>query len=184
MGARVVAVSDATIGLVEPKGFDIPELMAIVEKHKSLEPATIGKRVERDDILFEDADLLIPAALENQIRADNANRLKVSVISEGANGPTTPEADEILEARGVHVVPDILANSGGVIVSHFEWVQALSGMYWEESEVNERLEKKLVRTFAEVWKRSQEMKISLRTAAYVVALERVNEVYKYRGIFP
>jgi glutamate dehydrogenase/leucine dehydrogenase len=106
------------------------------------------------------------------------------MISEGANGPTTPEADEILEARGVHVVPDILTNSGGVIVSHFEWVQALSGMYWEENEVNERLEKKLVRTFAEVWKRSQEMKVPLRTAAYVVALERVNEVYKYRGIFP
>ena len=184
MGAKVVAVSDASIGLVEPKGFDIPELMAIVEKHKSLEPATIGKRVERDEILYQDADLLIPAALENQIRADNANRIKVAMISEGANGPTTPEADEILEARGVHVVPDILVNSGGVIVSHFEWVQALSGMYWEESEVNERLEKKLVRTCAEVWKRSQEMKISLRTAAYVVALERVNEVYKYRGIFP
>jgi glutamate dehydrogenase (NAD(P)+) len=184
MGARVVAVSDASIGLVEPRGFEIPELMAIVEKHKSLEPATIGKRVERDEILYQDADLLIPAALENQIRADNANRLKVAVISEGANGPTTPEADEILEARGVQVVPDILANAGGVIVSHFEWAQALSGLYWEENEVNERLEKNLVKTFAEVWKRSREMKVSLRTAAYVVALERVNEVYKYRGIFP
>ena len=184
MGAKVVAVSDADIGLVEPRGFDIPELMAVIDKHRSLEAAPQGKKVDRDEILYQDADLLIPAALENQIRVDNANRLKIAVISEGANGPTTPEADEILEAKGVYVLPDILTNSGGVIVSHFEWVQALSGLYWEESEVNERLEKKLVRTCAEVWKRSQEMKISLRTAAYVVALERVNEVYKYRGIFP
>jgi len=184
MGAKVVAVSDASTGLVEPKGFDIAELMSVIEKHKCLEPAKTGRKIPRDEILYQDADLLIPAALENQIRSDNASRLKVNLVSEGANGPTTPDADEILEARGVHVVPDILANSGGVIVSHYEWAQALSGLYWEEQEVNDRLEKKLVRSFAEVWKRSQDMKISLRTAAYVVALERINEVYKYRGIFP
>jgi glutamate dehydrogenase (NAD(P)+) len=184
MGAKVVAVSDADIGLVEPRGFDIPELMAVIEKHRSLEAAPKGKKVDRDEILYQDADLLIPAALENQLRADNANRIKARLVSEGANGPTAPEADEILEAKGTYIVPDILANSGGVIVSHFEWVQALSGLYWEEKEVNDRLELKLVRTFAEVWKRSQEMKVSLRTAAYVVALERINEVYKYRGIFP
>lgn len=184
MGARIIAVSDATIGLIEPKGFDVEALMTVVEKHKCLEPASTGARVERDDILYQEADLLIPAAMENQIRADNANRLKVHFICEGANGPTTPEADEILEARGVKVIPDILANSGGVIVSHFEWVQALSGLYWEEKEVNDRLEQKIVRTFAEVWRRSQEMNVSLRVAAYIVALERINEVYKFRGIFP
>jgi glutamate dehydrogenase/leucine dehydrogenase len=149
-----------------------------------LEPAKTGRKIPRDEILYQNADILIPAALENQIRADNAGQIKVKCISEGANGPTTPEADEILEARGVHVVPDILANSGGVIVSHYEWAQALSGLYWEEQEVNDRLEKKLIRSFAEVWKRSRDMKISLRTAAYVVALERIDEVYKYRGIFP
>jgi len=184
MGAKVVAVSDASTGLVEPKGFDIRKLMAVIEKHKCLEPAKTGRKIPRDEILYQNADILIPAALENQIRADNAGQIKVKCISEGANGPTTPEADEILEARGVHVVPDILANSGGVIVSHYEWAQALSGLYWEEQEVNDRLEKKLIRSFAEVWKRSRDMKISLRTAAYVVALERIDEVYKYRGIFP
>ncbi len=184
MGARIIAVSDASIGLIEPKGFDVSQLMMVVEKHKCLEPVTTGTRVGRDEILYQDADLLIPAAMENQIRADNANRLKVKLICEGANGPTTPEADEILEAKGVRVIPDILANSGGVIVSHFEWVQALSGMYWEEKEVNEKLESKIVKTFAEVWRRSQEMNVSLRVAAYVVALERINEVYKFRGIFP
>ena len=184
MGARVIAVSDASIGLIEPKGFDVTRLMKVVEKHKCLEPVTTGTRVERDEILYQEADLLIPAAMENQIRAENANRLKVKLICEGANGPTTPEADEILEAKGVRVIPDILANSGGVIVSHYEWVQALSGMYWEEKEVNERLEQKLVKTFAEVWRRGQEMNVSLRVAAYVVALERINEVYKFRGIFP
>lgn len=184
MGAKVVAVSDADTGLVEPRGFDIPELMAVIEKHRSLEAAPQGKKVDRDEILYQDADLLIPAAMENQLRADNANRIKTRLVSEGANGPTAPEADEILEAKGTYIVPDILANSGGVIVSHFEWAQALSGLYWEEKEVNDRLELKLVRSFTEVWKRSQEMKVSLRTAAYVVALERINEVYKYRGIFP
>lgn len=184
MGARIIAVSDATTGLIEPKGFDVEALMTVVEKHKCLEPVTTGTKVQRDDILYQEADLLIPAAMENQIRADNANRLKVRFICEGANGPTTPEADEILEARGVKVIPDILANAGGVIVSHFEWVQALSGLYWEEKEVNDRLEQKIVRTFAEVWRRSQEMNVSLRVAAYIVALERINEVYKFRGIFP
>jgi len=184
MGAKIVAVSDSSIGLLDPNGFNVTELMEVVEKHKLLEPYKKGKRIDRDEILFQEADLLIPAALENQIRGDNAGRVKVSIIVEGANGPTTPEADEILDKKGIYVAPDILANAGGVIVSHFEWVQALSGMYWEEQEVNERLERKLVKTFAEVWKKAMTMKTSLRTAAYVVALERVAEVYKYRGIFP
>jgi glutamate dehydrogenase (NAD(P)+) len=184
MGARIVAVSDSSVGLLCPDGFDAGELMEVVEKDKLLEPYRKGKRIDRDDVPFQDADLLIPAALENQIRDDNADRIKAGVIAEGANGPTSPEADEILEKKGVHVAPDILANAGGVIVSHFEWVQALSGLYWEEREVNDRLEHKLVKTFAEVWEKAGSMKTSLRTAAYVVALQRVAEVYKYRGIFP
>ncbi len=184
MGAKIVAVSDSSTGLIDPNGFDVAELMEVVEKHKLLEPYKKGKRIDRDEIPFQEADLLIPAALENQIRGDNADKIKVSIIVEGANGPTTPDADEILDKKGLYIAPDILANAGGVIVSHFEWVQALSGMYWEEQEVNERLERKLVKSFAEVWKKAEAMKISLRTAAYVVALERVAEVYKYRGIFP
>jgi len=184
MGAKIVAVSDSSIGLLEPKGFNVAELIEVVERHKCLEPYTKGKKVTREEVIYEDADILMPAALENQIRHDNADKIKAGIIVEGANGPTTPEADVILEKKGVHVAPDILANAGGVIVSHFEWVQALSGMYWEEKEVNDRLERKLVKTFAEVWEKSRTMKTSLRTAAYIVALERVAEVYKYRGIFP
>lgn len=183
MGAKIVAVSDADAGFVNPKGFNVEELMTFVEKHKSLKNYK-GKQINRDDVIYQDCDILIPAALENQIRKDNASKIKANVIVEGANGPTTPDADKILEKKGVYVAPDILANAGGVIVSHYEWVQALSGLYWEEKEVNERLEKKLVNSFDEVWKKAKKIKISLRVAAYVVALERVAEVYKYRGIFP
>ena len=106
------------------------------------------------------------------------------MIVEGANAPTTPEGDEILNGKGIYVVPDILANSGGVIVSHLEWVQALSGLYWEEEEVNRHLERKLTKSFKEVWKKSKEFNVSLREASYIVALERIAEVYRYRGIFP
>ena len=184
MGAKIIAASDASTGIIDPKGLNISELMEVIEKDKALDAYKKGKKIARDEILYQDADILIPAALENQIREDNAAKIKTMVISEGANGPTTLEADAILEKKDVYVAPDILANAGGVIVSHYEWVQALSGMYWEEQEVNERLEKKLVKTFKEVWDKAQNMKISLRTAAYVVALERIAEVYKYRGIFP
>lgn len=183
-GAKIIGVSDSSTGIIDKNGFDVKDLMECVEKHKLLEPYTKGKKVSRDEILYQEADILIPAALENQIREDNADKIKVKVIVEGANGPTTPEADEILEKKGVYVVPDILANSGGVIVSHFEWVQALAGLYWEEKEVNDRLENKLIKTFNEVWELAQKTKVSLRIAAYIVALQRVAEVYKYRGIFP
>ncbi|MGQ9663898.1 MAG: Glu/Leu/Phe/Val family dehydrogenase [bacterium] len=183
-GAKIIAVSDSSTGIIDNAGLDVASLMECVEKHKLLEPYTKGKKVSRDEVLYQEADILIPAALENQIRKDNVDKIKVKAIIEGANGPTTPEADAILEKKGIYVVPDILANAGGVIVSHFEWVQALSGLYWEEKEVNERLENKLIKSFNEVWEKSIKMKISLRTAAYVVALERVAEVYKYRGIFP
>ncbi len=183
-GAKIVAVSDSSTGIIDQEGFDVEDLMKCVERNKLLEPYTKGKKIPRDEVLSQEADILIPAALENQIKKDNADKLKVKVIVEGANGPTTPDADEILEKKGIYIAPDILANSGGVIVSHFEWVQALSGLYWEEKEVNERLEKKLIKTFNEVWEKSQKMGVSLRTAAYIVALERVAEVYKYRGIFP
>jgi len=183
-GAKIIAVSDSSTGIIDQNGLDVKSLMECVEKHKLLEPYTKGKQIPRDEVLYQEADILIPAALENQIRKGNADKLKIKAIIEGANGPTTPEADEILEKKGVYVVPDILANSGGVIVSHFEWVQALSGLYWEEKEVNERLENKLIKTFSEVWKTSKKMQTSLRVAAYIVALNRVCEVYKYRGIFP
>jgi glutamate dehydrogenase (NAD(P)+) len=185
LGAKVVAISDATTGIIKPDGFDISALMDCMEKNQSLSLVPcVGEKIDRDQILYQAVDILIPAALENQINAANADRIQAKVIVEGANGPTTPEADEVLEKKGVQVVPDILANSGGVIVSHFEWVQALSGMYWEAERVNHELERKLVPAFRAVFNKAAERKVSLRTAAYIVALERVAEVYKYRGLFP
>lgn len=184
MGAKIVAVSDSSCGFIDPNGLPVDELMECVERRKCLSEYEKCNPRDRDLILYQDVDILIPAALENQIRQDNVGKLKAGVISEGANGPTTPEADEFLEKQGVYVIPDVLANAGGVIVSHLEWVQALSGLHWEEGEINQRLEKRLVRTLDEVWKRATEKNVSLRTAAYVVAIERLAEVYTYRGLFP
>jgi glutamate dehydrogenase/leucine dehydrogenase len=182
-GAKIVGVSDVTVALVNENGFNPEELMEYVEKHGCLENFR-AQKIPRDDLLYLNVDVLIPAALENQIHSKNVNKIKAKMIVEGANGPTTPEADDILEKKGVIVVPDILANSGGVIVSHLEWVQALSGLYWEEDEVNNHLEKRLIKSFNEVWTKSKELKVSLREAAYIIALGRITEVYKYRGIFP
>jgi len=184
MGAEIVGASDSTCGFIDKKGLPVDELMVCTEKHKCLEKFDKLKPCNRDEVLYEDVDILIPAALENQIRKDNVDKIKADIISEGANGPTTPGADEVLEKRGVYVIPDVLANSGGVIVSHLEWAQALSGLRWEEEEINTRLEKRIVSTFDKVWQKAQEKKVSLRTAAYVVAIEHIAEVYSYRGVFP
>ncbi|MEW6686800.1 MAG: Glu/Leu/Phe/Val dehydrogenase [Candidatus Edwardsbacteria bacterium] len=185
MGTKIVAVSDSSSAFVNSEGLNVPELMNWVEEHKCLiKYKGKSKQIDREELLYQDVDVLIPAALENQIRVDNAEKIEAKIISEGANGPTTPEADEILKKKNVYLIPDILANSGGVIVSHFEWVQALSGLYWEEQEVNERLEKKLIHSFQTVWQCSLEKKVSLRTAAYIIALEKIAEVYRYRGLFP
>ena len=126
-------------------------------------------------------DILIPAATGGQITEQNANQIKAKVIVEAANGPTTAEADEILEAREIHVVPDILANAGGVVVSYFEWVQNLQSFFWNEQEVNERLEQIMVRSFANVWSVSKEKGVSMRNAAYMVAIDRVISAAKTRG---
>lgn len=183
MGAKIVAVSDISGALVDPDGLDIQGLLECVEKHQCVIKHP-GKHIDREELLYQDVDILIPAALENQIHQKNANRIKAKIIVEGANGPTTPEADEILEKKGIHVIPDILANAGGVIVSHYEWVQALSGLFWDEEKVNTELERKMVKAFQEVWEVASKRRVSLRCAAYIVAIERIAEVYKYRGIFP
>lgn len=184
MGAKIVAVSDSSCGFIDYDGLPVAELMECSEKHKCLTKYDKLNACDRDEILYQDVDILIPAALENQIRKDNVKKIKAKAISEGANGPTTPEADEFLEKKGIYVIPDILANAGGVIVSHLEWVQALSGLHWEEEEINQRLEKRMVHTFDKVWEKATEKKISLRTATYIVAIERIAGVYRYRGIFP
>jgi len=183
MGAKIVAVSDISGCLVNPDGLDIPSLIECVEKHACIVKHP-GKQINRDELLFQDVDVLIPAALEDQIHSKNAHKIKAKMIVEGANGPVTPEADELLKKRSIDVIPDILANAGGVVVSHLEWVQALSGLYWEEKQVNAELERKMVHAFQEVWNKAKEKKFSYRCAAYVVAIERIAEVYRYRGLFP
>jgi len=183
MGAKIVAVSDVSGAIVNPAGLDVQGLIDCVEKHACIIKHP-GKQIDREDVLYHDADILIPAALENQIHQKNAHKIKAKVIVEGANGPTTPEADEILEKKKVSVIPDILANAGGVVVSHLEWAQALSGLFWEEEQVNAELERKMVKSFREVWQARSKKDISLRCAAYIVAIERIAEVYRYRGMFP
>ncbi len=183
MGAKIVAVSDVSGALISQDGLDVPGLIECVEKHACVIKHP-GKQIDREEVLYQDVDILIPAALENQIHQKNAPKIKAKLIVEGANGPTTPEADEILEKNNISVIPDILANAGGVVVSHLEWVQALSGLFWEEDQVNAELERKMVKAFAEVWKGYIRKNIPLRCAAYTVAIERIAEIYKYRGLFP
>jgi glutamate dehydrogenase (NAD(P)+) len=142
------------------------------------------ERISNDDLLTSDVDVLIPAALEHQIRGDNASDIQARMIVEGANGPTTREADDILNDRGVVIMPDILANAGGVVVSYFEWVQDLQCFFWDEAEVNSNLERIMTRSFEEVWTFSREMKVPLRLGAYMLAVDRVAGAVQSRGVFP
>jgi glutamate dehydrogenase (NAD(P)+) len=187
-GAKVVGVADISGGLYNPNGLNIPELMEYVARSpKRLIAGYTAPGVSpipADEVLTLDVDVLIPAALEGQITERNAKRIKAKVIVEGANGPTTPEADVILEERGRVVVPDILANAGGVVVSYFEWVQNLQYFYWDEAETNTRLAQIMRRAFQDVWTMAQEKKVSLRIAAQMLALSRVAEAIRLRGIFP
>lgn len=183
MGAKIVAVSDVSGGLINQSGLDIPSLLDCVEKHACVIKHP-GKQVDRDEVLYQDVDVLIPAALENQIHSKNAHKIKAGIIFEAANGPITPEADEILEKRRIPVLPDILTNAGGVVVSHLEWVQAISGLYWEEDQVNNELERKMVKAFKEVWEKQVQRNVSFRCTAYIIAIKRIAEIYHYRGLFP
>ena len=188
MGCRIVAVSDISGGLYHPHGLDIAGLNQHVATHpdhllEGYAGAGVAK-ISNDELLTSDVDVLIPAALEHQIRADNAHRVRARMIVEGANGPTTPEADEILNDRGIIVVPDILANAGGVIVSYFEWVQDLQFFFWEEKEVNSNLERIMVQSFKDVWEFSREQHVSLRLGAYMLAVDKVAKAVHARGIFP
>jgi len=188
MGCTIVAVSDVSGGLYNPHGLDIASINQHVAAHPNrlLEgyKAPGVEKITNDELLVSDVDVLIPAALEHQIRADNAPYVQAKMIVEGANGPTTREADEILGDRGIVVVPDILANAGGVVVSYFEWVQDLQYFFWEEEEVNRNLRRIMVRSFKEVWDFSREQGVSLRLGAYMLAVDRVAGVVQSRGIFP
>ncbi len=188
MGCTIIAVSDVSGGLYNPHGLDIASINQHVTAHpkRLLEgyEAPGVEKITNDELLVSDADVLIPAALEHQIRADNAPYVQAKMIVEGANGPTTREADEILGDRGIIVVPDILANAGGVVVSYFEWVQDLQCFFWDEKEVNRNLRRIIVRSFKEVWDFSREQGVSLRLGAYMLAVDRVAGAVQSRGIFP
>ncbi|HET9370171.1 MAG TPA: Glu/Leu/Phe/Val dehydrogenase [Vicinamibacterales bacterium] len=185
LGATIVAVTDWKGGVYDPKGLDVEKLVEHTHKNKSRSVAGYKQADALDgDKIFElDCDILIPAALENQITKKNASKIKAKIVAEGANGPTTPEAHQHLHDRGVFVIPDILANAGGVTTSYFEWVQDRHGYFWEESLVNERLERLMEQAFHNVLKTAVQYKTDMRTAAYVVAIDRVAQVTRLRGMY-
>ncbi|MCS7207844.1 MAG: Glu/Leu/Phe/Val dehydrogenase [Dehalococcoidia bacterium] len=184
MGARLVAISDSVGGLYNPHGLDLPSVQAWKQTHGQLQGFPHAEAITNDDLLALPCDILVPAAMENQITGRNADRVKARLVVEGANGPTTPEADAILRERGVLVVPDILANAGGVVVSYFEWVQDLQFYFWDLEEVNRNLERILVRAFGEVASLAEREKSDMRLAAYMVAIRRVADAMRLRGLFP
>jgi glutamate dehydrogenase (NAD(P)+) len=181
-GAKIVAASDVTGGVHNPAGLDVPALLAWVADHRGVKGFPGGQPLTTPIVEY-DCDILVPAALENQITPENADRVRARVVAEGANGPTTPDADRILADKGVFVIPDILCNSGGVTVSYFEWVQNRMGFYWPEREVNERLEQTMVAAFRDVLAKSVEHKVNMRVAAFMVAIERVVKVIMLRGVY-
>ncbi len=182
-GARVVAVTDWKGGVYNDKGLDIEKLLAHAQQHRTVEGFSGGEPLANEQIFALEVDVLIPAALENQITMANAPDVKARIIIEGANGPTTPDAHRHLHERGVFVVPDILANSSGVTCSYFEWVQDRYGYFWTEGEVNDRLERKMCEAFGDVLQTALKFKIDMRTAAYIVAINRVATVTRMRGMY-
>jgi len=183
LGARIVAITDWKGGVYNARGLDIPKLLEYAREHKTVEGFEGSESIDNDELFKLEVDVLIPAALENQITTDNANDIHARIVVEGANGPTTPEAHRLLHARGVLVVPDILANSAGVTASYFEWVQDRYGYFWKVEEVNERLEMKMCQAFEAVLQTSLKHNVDLRTAAYVVAIDRVATVTRMRGMY-
>jgi glutamate dehydrogenase (NAD(P)+) len=183
IGAKIVAVTDWKGGVYNPNGLDVPAMIEFSKQKKTIDGFPGGEPLENEQLFSLDVDVLVPAALENQITEENAPLIKAKIVAEGANGPTTPEAHRYLHEHGVFVIPDILANAGGVTTSYFEWVQDRHGYFWQEHEVNERLETKMVEAFNDVLQTSLKYKVDLRTAAYVVAINRVATVTRMRGMY-
>ena len=183
-GCRIIGVSDSTGGIYCPKGLNPYK----VYEHKAKTGSVINfegcKNITNEELLELECDVLVPAALENQITKANADRIKAKIVAEGANGPTTPEADKVLNEKGVFLIPDILANSGGVTVSYFEWVQNLTREHWTLEEVNQKLERKMVKAFSDVYKISKEEEEPMRTAALMLGVGRVAEAIKTLGLWP
>lgn len=183
-GAKVVAISDARGGIYNPNGLNIPALLHCAGRDGCIQAYRDAELITNAELLELPCDVLVPAALHGVITGHNAERVKARVIVEAANGPVTPDADEILDDKGVLVVPDILANAGGVIVSYFEWVQDLQAFFWEEEEVNRRLEKAMRRSYEHVAQTAEQNKVNMRMGAYIIGVKRVAEATTIRGIYP
>ena len=183
-GARVVALSDSTGAVVNSYGLDVPAAIVHKAEHGVLAGLPGGEEATNEELLELECDVLVPAALEQAISADNAARIRAHMVCEAANSPTTPGADEVLEDRGILVLPDVLANAGGVVVSYFEWVQGLQEYFWKEYEVNAKLNDIVVRAFEETWSTRERFGTSMRTAAYGLAVQRVAEATTTRGLYP
>ncbi len=183
LGVKIVGVSDRSGGIYNSKGLVVEEVVGYKEKNRRLDGFPDAEKVSGKEFLELPCDILIPSATEMQITEENAGKLKCRLVAEGANGPTTLEADELLRDKGVLVIPDILANAGGVIVSYFEWVQDLQNFFWTENEVNKKLNEMLTRTFREVFEVSERERVSLRLAALMTAVERVGRAMLLRGLY-
>jgi glutamate dehydrogenase (NAD(P)+) len=183
-GVRVIAVSDSRGGIHNPFGLDVPAAIAYKAEHGVLEGFPGADAITNEELIEIDCDVLTPCALEQMITAENAPRVQAKMVCEGANGPTTPAADEILEDRGILVLPDVLANAGGVVVSYFEWVQGLQEYFWKEYEVHAKLNDIVVRAFEETWSTRERFATSMRMAAYGIAVQRVAEATTIRGLYP
>lgn len=184
LGSKLVAAEDHTGSIVNMDGIDADELSDYVDKTGGVAGFEKAKAVDHETFMKTKADVFVPAALENQINEDNAGDINVKLIAEGANGPTTPEADEILVKRGIDIIPDILCNAGGVMVSYFEWLQNKRSEFWELEEVDEKLKRKIVAAYKNVRDTAKEFETDWRTSAYIVALRALEKVYRERGIFP
>ena len=182
-GLTIVGISDKTTGIYNPKGIDVNHALEYVQQNRFLEGYTEGEAVTNEELLELECDVLVPCALENVITRRNAGNIKARIIAEGANGPTTAPADAILDEKGIFVVPDILANAGGVTVSYFEWVQNREGYYWSEDLVNERLRDVMIRSFNDVVGYAKKHNVNMRTAAYMLSIDRVAAVHRLRGVY-
>jgi glutamate dehydrogenase (NAD(P)+) len=183
-GCKIIGLSDIYGAIHDPKGIDAPLALQFMQEHGKLTGLPGSHEISNSALLELPCDILIPAATEGQLTLHNADRIQAKLIVEAANGPTTPEADAIFERRGIPVVPDILANAGGVTVSYFEWVQGRENFFWSEKRVNEQLEEMMIESIGHVLHKADSMQIALRMAAYVVAVSRVAEATEYRGIYP
>ncbi len=183
-GARVIALSDSTAGVFNPKGIDVRSAIAHKQERGTLQGLGGTEPISNEELLLLECDILAPCALEQVITEQNADRVRAKMVCEGANGPTTPTADEILDDRGILVLPDVLANAGGVVVSYFEWVQGLQEYFWKEEEVNAKLKEIADKAFEETWQVSQARNVSMRLASYGLAVQRVAEATTTRGLYP